>query len=399
MLPSTTKEQRETLYGDLSSLVALGFLSSRVQIGDLSLGLRSLSLNDTNLLRKIAREGGDEWPLHLAAASVWMVNGLPLLEGHPYTYQIALNLLKKTHKSLVRMVFAQAVSFFRRMRDANLLFESFLYEDESRRLWKSTNRGAHPLWIQTGIPGLDRLGLNQFQTSWVQWNRSEDDRIDDDYTWSMTKVLVSVQSSKGAKKLDARDKARLETENARRAEAQDRAYYIAKGLLDAGTEKAQSILKVSQPRTAKELSEEMRRWVAGEKDIHDLAVEDYKNRIKVEFEERERQAELVLQQARERAARAEEAQTIPSTALVGFTRDQLAKMRPNQGGAKFIIEANPISKTYNKYLRDNPDAGALDVRGGRVVVKNPSISLLEDEGERQSPPTLNELIANRKPSL
>lgn len=385
------------MYGDLSSLVLPGFLSARVQIGDLSLGLRSLSLMDTNLLRKVALEGGPDWVFHLASASIWMVNGIPLLEGHPYSYRIAYDLLKGTHKVLARLVFTQALSFFRRMKEANLLFESFLYEEGSRRLWKSTNNGAHQIWDQAGIPGLDRLGLNQFQASWVQWNRSEDDRLDDDYTWSMTKVLVSVQSAKGAKKLDARDKARIDAEKQRREEAQDRAYYIFKGLIEAEDERGKSALQVHQPRTAKDLSEEMRRWVTGEKDLHDLAVDDYKNRIKLGVEERERQAELVLQQSRERQARTVE----KATPLVGFTSDQLARLRPNQGkpGAKFIIEADPVSKTYNRYLRHDPDAGALGVKDGRVVVKNPSIDSIESEGEAEPLPTLNDLIARRKPTL
>jgi hypothetical protein len=325
-----------------------------------------------------------------------MVDGVPLLESHPYSQKIALTALMRAHKSMVRMIFSQAVSFFRRMREANLVFESFLYEEESRRLWNSTNHGVHPLWMQAGIPGLDRIGMNQFQSSWVQWNRTEDDRLDDDYSWSLTKVLVSVQSSKSAKKLDAKDKARVDAEKSRRAEAQNKAWHVFMGLYDEAGNKQHQIQQVFQPRTPQELSEEMRRWVSGEKDIHDSVVDDYKNRVKIEFEAREQDAETSLQQARGRALREERSLGVPKPKMIGYTADQLAKLRPASGkaGAKFVIEADMISRNFNKYLRDNPDSGALDVSGGRVVVKKGPI--LTDEEDR---PTLNELIANRKPTL
>jgi hypothetical protein len=395
MLPTTTKEQREPMYEDLVPLVVPGFLTSRLQIGGLTLGLRSLSLTDTNLLRKVAHEGGPNWAFQLAAASIWMIDGLSLLESYPYSQKIAFTALQRAHKSVVRAVFAQALSFFRRMRDVNRVFEAFLYEDESRRLWKATNNGMHPIWTHVGMPGLDRLGMNPFQSSWVQWNRSEDDRLDDDYSWSLTKVLVSVQSSKSAKKLDAKDRTRLEAEKSRRAEVQNRAYYTFKGLLDEeGKETVHPILQVLQPHTAAELSEEMRRWVVGEKDFHDLVIDDYKNRIKTEFEAKEQESELVLRQARERAVREESQLGVPKPRLVGYTADQLAKLRPSQGkpGAKFIIEASMTSRNFNRYLRDRPDPGALDVAGGKIVVKNHS-------QEEDAPPTLNDLISNRKSIL
>lgn len=388
------------MYEDLVPLVVPGFLSSRLEIGGVTLGLRSLSANDTNLLRKVAREGGPDWAFHLAAASIWMIDGLSLLENYPYSQKIAFDLLKRTHKSVVRAVFAQAVSFFHRMRKANVVFEAFLYEEESRRLWKSTNNGSHPIWILSGMPGMDRIGLNPFQASWVQWNRSEDDRLDDDYSWSLTKVLVSVQSSKSAKKLDAKDRTRAEGEKSRRAEVMNRAYWTFKGVLgEDGKEKVHPLLMVLQPRTPAELSEEMRRWVAGEKDIHDLVVEDYKNRIKAEYEAKERETELAIQQARERNLLEESTLGAPKPRLVGYTADQLAKLRPGpvKPGAKFVIEANPTSRNFNRYLRDNPSPGSLDVEGGRVIVKNPS--MVPQEEEVESPPTLNEQIARRKPTL
>lgn len=399
MLPSTTKEQRGPMYEDLLPLITPGFLTARLTFGGVSLGLRSLSANDLSFLRLVAREGGPEWPLHVAAASIWMVDGTPLLEGHPYIQKEALKILKSLHKSVARAVFAQSLGFFRRMKRANRFFESFLYEEESRRLWKGTNNGAYPLWTQAGIPGLERLGMNPFQASWVLWNRGEDDRLDDDYEWSMTKVLVSVQSSKSAKKLDGKDKARTESERSRRSEVQNLAFQKFLGAIDdEGKGEANPLYNIHQPRTPAELSEEMRRWVAGEKDFHDEVVEGYKNRVKVGYENREREEAERIERARRRREEEEALLGVSKPSLKAFTPDEFEKRKGRREfpGARFIHEASPIARTFNRYVRDLPDPGALEVRDGRVVYKDTST----DPVSESSPvPSVNDLIANRKPRL
>ena len=396
MPPSTTKEQRAPIYKDLVPLIVPGFLTTRLQVGGLTLGLRSLSSNDMGFLRAAAKDGGPDWPYHIAAASVWMVDGMPFLEGWPYSQSVVLKILRASHKSVVRAIFAQALSFFRRMRDSNTVFESFLYEEESRRLWKATNNGTHTLASQAGLPGVERLGLNSFQSSWVQWNRSEDDRLDDDYSWSLTKVLVSVQSSKSAKKLDAKDKARLESEKSRRSEVQDTAFHKVLGLFKEIEEGVDPAHKIHQPRTAAELSEEMRRWVSGELDFHDQVVEDYKDKVRVGVETQESESQRALEKAAENRARQEATLGTTKPLVVGYTPEQLAKLRPKgeKPGARFIVEASPVARTFNRYLRDAPDPGVLGVQGGKVVPRNPSISPTQEEA-----PSLNDLISNRKPTL
>lgn len=399
MLPSTSKEQRGPIYEDLAPLIVPGFLTSRVRFGKTTLGLRSLSSNDLNLLRMAAEEGGPEWPFQIAAASIWMVDGIPLLESYPYSTKVALDVLKSAHKSVVRAVFCQCLSFFSRMKAANQVFESYLYEEESRRLWKSTNNGNFPVWSQAGIPGVERLGLNPFQSAWVQWNRSEDDRLNDDYSWVLTKTLVSVQSPKGAKKLDGKDKTRHESERTRRSEVQDRAFYLHIGVLNENGDSAvHPSLLVSQPRSASELAEEMRRWVAGEQDFHDKVVSDYKERVRVQYEQAEIESAESLERARERREQEEKTLGAPIPSLVGLTQDQVSSLLQKKGkpGARFIVESNPISKVFNRYLRDAPDPGALQAKDGKLVVySEPSVAPPVEVEKR---PSLNDLIARRKPT-
>lgn len=397
MLPATTKKQREPMYRDLERLLSPGFLSATVRCGDLSFCVRSLQTTDLDLLRGIAKEAKADWPVWVAAASIWMIDGYSTLESYPNVTRQVYDLLMKSHKSIVRAVFHQSVTFFERIRKANIVFESYLYEDESRRLWKAAKLSPQ-LVLMGSYPGAERLGTNSIQKVWLDWNQSEDDRIGDDYSWSLTKVLVSVQSSKGAKKLDSKDKARADREKSRRSEAQDKAYYKWLGVLDEKERSpVESSMEVFQPRTADELAEEMRRWLAGEHDFHDRVVEDYKNRVKQEMEEREADQQKAVEEAQARREREEQETGFSRPALVAYTPEQLARLVPEKAkpGAKFIIEANPTSRTYNKYLRDAPDAGSLKVEGGRVVAYT---SPTGGEAPNEARPSLNDLIAGRKPT-
>jgi len=216
----------------------------------------------------------------------------------------------------------------------------------------------------------------------------------------LTKVLVSVQSSKSAKKLDSKDKNRSETEKNRRSGVQDKAYYRFTGDLDEEDKDNQHpILRINQPRTAYELAEEMRRWVAGEQDFHDKVVSDYKDRVKTGFESKEAAEKEAM--ARAQARRRQEEQILGTTkpSLVAFTKEQLSEHLPRneRPGARFVVEATPVARTYNRYIRDLPDPGTLEVKDGRVVYKDPSTGLSEEEAAAR--PSLNDQIAKRKPRI
>ena len=398
MLPATTKEQRGPMYRDLERLISPGFITTTVRIGNVPIGIRSLGPNDLDLLKSVALEAREDWPAWLVAASIWMIDGHYLLGDYPAPMRSVFDWVSRSSRGTVRALFSVVASFFLRYQKANLLLEPYLYEDISRRKWASVKTLSTYL-MEGGFPGSSRIGMNPYQEIWVDWNQREDIRQSDEYSWDLTKVLVSVQSNKYAKKLDSQDKARLAREKERRSSAQDRAYYVWKGMID---EKGDPLdednsRKVFQPRTSEELAEEMRRWVAGEKDSHDQVVDNYMDRVRSEYERRDSEKEQALREAAERRARQEQETGFSTPSLVSLTPDQVANLLSQRGrpsGAKFIQEADPVSRLYNRYVRDLPDPGKLQVVSGRVV---PYTDPSTDGGE--TPPSLDDLIANRKPSF
>lgn len=369
-------DQRALMYGDLYQLLVPGFLTSRVNIGDHTYSLRSLGSADLYRVSGVASEGSVQWKLWLVASSVWMVDGIPLFEASTISPHIIYKSLLKSHRRVVGPLYGTLTDFFRRVREANSFFESFLYEDESRHLWQSLRGGSFSLSHKAGLPGVERLGLSNLQTSWMAWNHLEDVREEQEYQWTLTKIQVSMQSGKAGQKLDARDKVRHGDEKDRRLRAHRKAWNVFNhGEAEAGGPRG---YVAHAPKTATDLVDEMNRWVAGELDDHDRVVEEYKNRVREEYLANERAKAEALEASRRASKRVLEADT--RTRLRGYTQEEFTRMFPTNRlpGVRTVHEGDPVSRTFNRYLRDVPEPTP------------------EFGGSKAARPSLNELISQRK---
>jgi hypothetical protein len=378
------------MYEDVQKLLVPGFLSTTIELEGHRFSLRSLSQGDLAFLRHCVRDNDPAWRYHLVAHSLWMVDGIPLLESKGLAHRAALDHVMRADKTLIRVMIGTAYGFYTRMREAQFFLEPYLYEEESRRMWRGLSNGQHPLHTKAAIPGVEKLGLNLIQSSWTSWNRLEDEREAQEYIWSNTKVMVSLQSYKGYEKLHSRDQSRKQSEDERRQNVIDRARNRFLYGPDATTEtpRGESVRKA---RTNEELEDEMRRWIAGDLDDHDQIVEAYKNRIRDEQEERERQKEALLKELRAKREQEEQTLGVPKPLLRPITPEEMAAIRAGQptSGAKFIVEADPVSRTFNRYLRPTVQAGNLSVDAtGKIVEKAPDVA-----APAQS---LDEQIAARK---
>lgn len=364
------------MYADLQHLLIPGFLSTSVELEGHRFALRSLSQGDLNFLRQCVRDKDPAWRFHLVAHSLWMVDGISLLDAKGFAHKVALDHILRASRTLVRAMVGTAYGFYTRMQEAHQFLEAYLYEDESRRLWRGLGNGQYPLHTKSSIPGVEKLGLNPVQSSWVSWNRVEDDREVQDYTWSNTKVLVSLQSYKGYEKLQSRDQSREQNEEGRRQSVKDKARQRFLYGPGAPTETYKGT-SVQKSQTNDELEGEMRRWVAGDLDDHDQIVEAYKNRIRDVQLERERQKESFLEELRTKRLQEEHDLGVPTPRLRAVTSEEMAEMRAGlpSTGAKFIMEADPVSRTFNRYLRPTVQSGNLSVdQEGRIVEKPPTVA-------------------------
>lgn len=379
------------MYDDLVQILSPGFLSASIEQDGHRFTLRSLSYNDLQYLRCFVREDDPSWKLHVIAHSLWMMDGVPFLDN-PFSHRVAYEYLSRSNRPLVRAMIGTLYGFFTRMREAGNYLEAYLYEEESRRSWKNLGGGLYPLHRMTSVPGVESLSLNFLQSSWVSWNRIEDERDHQEYLWSNTKVLVSLQSHKGYDSLNNRDRQRQQTEEERRASVirrAERRFLYGEREEDPDAPPSETVRKA---RTNEELEEDMRRWISGDLDWHDRIVEDYKNRIREQQEERERQKEAIMSELRARREKQEQDIGMPKPVLRGITPEEMAQLQREfpVSGAKFVVEADPDVRNFHRFLRPTVQAGNLSVdSAGRIVEKPPEIPEREEV-------SLSDRVASRR---
>ncbi len=304
-LPQTEPENRAGMYKDLRELLHFGHLSETVEVGDTVVSLRSLYPKDLYLLRhrvgpRMAhRTSSDRWMSWFAASAIWMMDGQVLLEDP----QIATRLFNLMYEvpELLRQNIAHVVSSLQARANKALDFvEPFVYESESRSLWRSF--GAR---IQEVSGFGNRLGYNLAQKLWVAHNNLEDYREELDAQWRHTKFIASAMtSSKAMSSINKADEEAQDNEIRRRQLVRDVAFAEWRGLevpkeaYDSQGRALPQGKNGAPPRTEEVLFEEMRRVQLGIKDDHDRIIDAYKAQVQARIEKQRQDRQRKLDQLR-----------------------------------------------------------------------------------------------------
>jgi predicted small metal-binding protein len=402
-LSTTTPEQRSAIYDDVRSLIAPGFLIHHVSVNGSRFVLRSLSDDDWLVLR--TRTWGapvKEWKAWMVSSSIWMVDGQIVLGEDETSYRLFEMCLSMPDSVLED--FEMIVSaLMKRLTEAAQVVEAFMYEDESRLLWKSHGGAKSDSYFHGR-----QIGANAVRRIWSYFNDVEDQREHNDYLWSIAKFEASPHAPKGVKKLQAQDQNSKSEEKRSRQKTQDRIYYEAMGLVaKLSSEERREGRRgpwqdVYMAETADELQEVMRRWVEGIKDDHDNVVDGAKARIKHDVEQRK------LKSAAQRKAlsAALEEEGIAGSKMVPIAGQAgqafLDRVSARIPGTSKVLQDNSHNSAYDKYIAQNPEVGNLVVdEQGRVMSTQPAdpemvnLMLRPDEGGE---PTLQEKIAKRRPT-
>jgi len=370
------------MYDDLVEMVTVGFLAVPILVGDVALSLRTLSEGDFFLVQQRAAYGSDqEYQRWMLAASTWLVEGQILL-ADPNAALICYKAYQSLRTPQLDRLFFVLSTLLTRQSDSLDRLEAFFHEPISRNLWRQTG-GQYPSNHYNGLPS-NNLGMNLVQKLWLAHNRMEDLRERVEQDWAHAKLVASAMSPKGIEQLNAKETALKEADKTRKQDLLDQTYYKWLGYLrDDGTTPYSQTPTFRHASTPDELADEMRRWVAGEKDYHDKVVDDYKQSVleayERELEERRRRVEEVQQNLEE------EGENPEAIKLVGYTLDQL-RDRIQPAIHKTVYEApKGVAYLHDKYLAHAPESGNLTIQNGKLVVKEPT---------PEAP--LNEQVANRK---
>lgn len=379
------------MYSTLEEMLTPGFVAQAVSVGGISLSMRSLFPGEYLLLRHRIGLGGTDrdWKEWAVAMSVWMIDG-QILFGDPNAAVRVRAALRSLPHSALDKVFSIYTSIQNQIRKAIDLVEAFCYEDFSRTLWRMVGRDNPAKESVAGVPFVSSLGMNHLQRLWVAFNIAEDERHQWQQEWASAKLVASAHSPKGVRRLNQREESERKLEDERRRKVIDRAYYESTGKRVGEA----SGMVVYRSVTPEELVEEMHRWQRGEKDFHDLIVDNYKNQIRAKHE-----ADRQKHEERMRALEQLQAETgsVGGSALVGYTEEQMRQLRmdPNsplrKRGAVVATSTN-ATRLYQKYV-------AQDISVGGIGDGGKAIAAPKELGNEDGGGTLNDAVASRRVRL
>jgi len=264
---------KKNRYKDLEDLLFVGFLPYKVKICDFDFVFKSindLEYRKISLMSGMKNEPAYSYKFHynFLFHSIYMINGVNLLENRDGYYSEIVSILKDLPHPLLKRIFEELEKLTARVDKCTKLVEPYAYEDESRYYWMSRRKTQLNNYANTGLRGTEALGLNQFQRFWTVLNIRDDEKDSFEEKYSVAKFLASFTDSKSVKKIDASDKARKEEESKKRERIK---------ILGTEEEKQYSY----DPTASREgIIEELERQMKGIKDDHDLAIENHERRLR-----------------------------------------------------------------------------------------------------------------------
>jgi hypothetical protein len=381
-------DARRFLYSDVEEMIQRGFLTQHFMVEGVPVVLRTLNPREvSDLLLRSVQSNEINWMRHHIAASVYMINGYAIEPQYAsnQAWYVYNEWVKDLHYEQVLVVYAYITGLRNRVGRATRIVDAFCHERYSRSLWR-----------MSGTPVGER---NIIQRLWAAYNESEDRYDADIRQWQHTRSVVGSMSGKGAKSLlEAENK--WEEKRQRRAQRtiEDAVNWLISGekedqkpLLVTVNGQTYEVPKVHAAQTIEEMESEMMRAVRGEKDYHDLLVEQYKEGHRRRLEEARQKQQAALAAAwgdDEGGLRGE-------TRMVGYTPEQLAEINPDMLKKKPNTQraaVSPEQERFTEYLDTEVKVGWIGM-GGTPEAANPAP---QRKGGGES---LQDKISRRAPTL
>jgi len=304
-----------TRYEDVESMLFQGFVSTRCSIQGVPIVLKTLTEMEASLVLLQGEDLSTDWRTHtayyLAYSTLFFNRQLVLPVRDDWLPELADSYLEFSDRVLVTLL-RSLRRLNQRSTQALLKVQAYTYGAASRERWLGLN--GTPLCDPrvTGIRGSEYLGLNYHQRLWTYLNVHDD--INENYmlNYGLAKFQVSPHAPKEIQKMDRRDATRIKDRQSKR----DALFHGRKNPLAEGES-----VRVSA-ESPQELLEQMERTMRGEKDFHDLVIEEHSKRVRMRYLEREAERSRMARQGRERALRLRELEGSQKE-VTGLSREEV----------------------------------------------------------------------------
>jgi len=351
-LPHTIYEQREPFYADILRFLDPGFLLHRVRINGIDICIRSPFPSDYLLAEHLSsREKEKEWLCKFLSLCTWSVDHHIITD--PNLNRRIFLCYKSLRSSSLTSLFGVLRGLLSRMKNSVQELGIFSQETYSRILWAQYGGKYSSVIVQGKLSPYREM--NAVQKMWTYYNSFKDKEERDTKEWIYVRTLLSPHVSKSGRNWAEQDKNRAQRMEEERRISIDEFYYKKIGVLDS---KGFDREGVKGPvKSYETLADEFRRWVRGELDDHDHAVEKFKRELREKWEEGKKKREGYRQQAllAKKLELEEEPGLQKPFKMMGYTEGQLSeilKKKPHRGST--IIDRQGSSYIYEKWIENEP---------------------------------------------
>lgn len=303
-VPETYKKVSEEVWQELEEYLYTGFLTATSVIQGKPFTFKTVNHHELQMIRYLrpvreAVDGRDTFRYQFIAHSILTVDGRSMLYERPRHIDDLAMVISHLPGLLQNKIIENLAALNERSARLYPLVEVYTYENRSRFRWMHVKGCPVHSSVNTGIPGTDELGMNACQQTWTALNQLIDRRESMERDWSHAKFIGSCFAGKAIRSIDERDRSRLEKERVDREELKIKVLHQYLNRTSEAEEPEElaalpdgrrvSVVRKFKAETAEDLATELSSALSGEKDYHDMVIEQQQRKMKEQAELMERQ--------------------------------------------------------------------------------------------------------------
>lgn len=382
-------EKRRFIYADVEEIISRNYLTQTLKLEGNTITLRSSLPHDYSALEHVGTLSGYEYIAWTIAHHVCAINGFIVSENKKdnHAFQVYHDFVAKQSFSIIEVFFYCLKGLRDRAERTLKLIEAFSYESYSRSYWNLVKD------LQVGD------NLNVTSKIWRTFNRNEDRRVEDNSAWERTKVIAGSMSKKAFDQIGKF----LKELNSKEKQNKQKVIEAAVNWVFYGDpeekEKQKPVQVVLGDKTyqlsqnkgsesVEDMIAEMKQVMRGEKDFHDIMVENYHENIRRKRQEIREKRRQALEEALER--RSEEELT-GGTIIAGYTKQQLEELNMAREKKTGAIRDEKEGYLFERYFKPKVVPGVLGKTGPERAT--------QENTQKKTKKSLQERVASRKPNL
>jgi hypothetical protein len=264
-------------YANIEEIITKGFLSELVEYENIKIVLKNLTDKEFVMLPYYSGRNSELNIFYKLAFATYMINGVNYLVKRSDLIEELADFYKNVPAPFLSVLLEILEDVHLNYLETVNFFEGFCYTTKSRSLWRSLSNNLFVI-NPYGIEGITSIGINSIQENWTIINKQLD--VEDTYeqNFNLALLVASAFNGKGAKKIANNHESHKKDIEEYRETLSQYGYDQRRKEEEKKREWAPSL------KTREDLVVELEKQMRGERDKHDLFMEDWykKQRQKAE---------------------------------------------------------------------------------------------------------------------